>query len=440
MSGLGAGLGLLALAGNLIVVLKGRASTGVALYVVLAMVAPTVTIVGLPIAYELYALPPILGLALIRRPRLRHLRLHVALGSYLALLLLSTIVSAGSYGLDVDLVRLQGVVRFLVLLSLAAEFLDRADIEKVLLTVVGVNAVAALVQLLVPGTAGFFLEMYGRVGQTVLQRYALEDVIPRASGTFNSPVELGAVALLGVAVGWAGMISRRPLRRHRWLLFLGGMAGILSLSKTFILGAPVVLVGGLLLGPLTKGTHPLRMRPRTATLMTAAVVATVGAVALTASYLQQVGFGVEYYVRYLLDPQAAFATRYGPGGQLEETIAVVRAHPLIGVGVTKLRGEFTGDSFYVWLLHSTGAVGATLVTAGLLLLLHRIVIAQYRPALLVVGAVLMMGTAFPIFPSLPGALALAYILAATASAAPAPSGERLRSREVRLRGMVESRR
>lgn len=433
MSTLGTLVGLLALAVNLIVALR-RPASGVALYVILAMLAPTVTVAGWPVAYELYALLPILGVALARRPRLRYARLHVGLGAFLALLVFSTIVGTTSYGTDVDMVRLQGVARFLVLFGIMAEFLDRDAVERVLAVVVGANALAAVVQMFVPGTAGIFYSLYGRAGQAALQGYALEDLIPRASGTFNSPVELGTVALLGVAVAWAGMVSGDARRRHRWLLLLSGLAGMLSLTKTFILGAPLVIAGGFALAPLTGGSKPFHLRPRTAALMAVATIGTAFAVVVAARSLSAAGFGVQHYVGYLLNPAEAFSTRYGTGGLLAGTMEVVRDNPVFGVGVTRVRGEFLGDSAYLWLLHSTGALGAALAAVGLLLLLHRIVAAPARVAgrarisLLVLAALLMAGAAFPIVPSLGGALGIVYLLSSTEAAAAVTGRRAVRAR------------
>jgi len=386
-------------------------TAGIAAYVVLALVLPHPEIAGRGIAYEILALPLVLVAVVVRRPRLAHPKFHLFLGAYLAAVILSTIIGTTTYGTGVEFIRFQGLVRFLLLLSLARELLGRVRIEWILLTVIAINAAMGLAQLLLPGMGRLFFRLYGRSSQAVLERYALEDVIPRASGTFSSPVILGSVALLALAVAWAALLAERPERRYRWLLVFAGLAGIVSLTKTFLLGAPLVLAGGLLLSLAAHRGRPLRFKPRSAAISFAALLVAGGLVVWVGGVLGGLGFNVSYYLSFLVDPRAALATRYGTGGLLGGTVDVIAANPVFGVGMTRVQGEFLGDSTYTLLLHSTGLIGAALAAFGFTSVVQTIIRRGKRTDLLVLGALLAAGVGLPILFSLPGALAVAYLFA-----------------------------
>lgn len=396
------------LAANALLVLR-RPRDGVLAYVLLAMLLPHPSVAGVTVAYEILALPAVLLAALVKRPRLRFPKFHLMLGAFLCLVLLASIVGTTAYGTEFDAIRFQGLVRFLVLLGLFRELLDREGIERTLLIVVAVNAAVGFAQLVLPGSAQWTYDLYGRESQVVLERYSIDDAIPRASGTFSSPVILGCVALTALAIAWARMISGAA-GRHARLLLAAGLAGIASLTKSFLLGAPLILAGGFAVLALSGGRR-VRFRPRAVLLGVAATAVAIGAAVWAALYLDDLGLNVGYYASYLVNPTDALATRYGAGGMLETTMDVVRRNPLIGVGVTKVRGEFLGDSSYILLLHSTGALGVALAFVALTLVVRHVVVTGRRADLLVVAALLVSGLALPFLFSLPGALGIVYLLA-----------------------------
>lgn len=397
--------------GNAALALR-RPRLGVLVYAGLALLSPHPSLMGMPVAYEILALPAVLLAVLIVRPRFDHPGFHLVLALFLALLIFSSIVGTTVHGTEFDAIRFQGLLRFLVVLALFRELLDRRGIEDLVLVVIAANAAIGFAQLLLPGSAQWTYDLYGRAGQAVLEGYSLADAIPRASGSFSSPVILGSVALLALAMAWARMLEGSPERRYRWVLVAAGLAGIASLTKTFLLGAPIVLLGGLALAPFVGGTRAFRFHPRTLLLGSGAVLAAIGLVVWAVGYFEGIGLNVGYYLGYLTDPTEAFATRYGPAGQLAATMGVIRDNPLIGVGVTKVQGEFLGDSSYILLLHTTGALGVVLALAALAFIVRWTVGVRRHLDLLVLGALLVAGLALPFVFSLPGALAISYLLRA----------------------------
>lgn len=397
-----------------------RLRAGVAVYVALSLLVPHPSIGGTAVAYEILALPVVLLAVVARRPRLKHPWFHLYLGFFLVVVTLSTILATTKYGSEVDMIRFQGLVRFLLVLGLIREVLNRRDIERVFLAVMAVNSAVGLTQLLVPGLAGTFLRLYGRTGQVPLETYALEDFIPRATGTFTSPVILGSVALFALAAAWGGLLSGTRDRRYGWLLVVAGVAGMASLTKTFFIGAPILLLGGLALSAVLGGRRALRFRPRTALFAGGSAAVAVALSIWLGVRLERQGFHVAYYAAFLTDPRAALATRYGPGGSLSGAVGVILDNPLLGVGMTRARGEFIGDSTYTLLLHSSGIAGGVTALVALVFLLIAIRRRRRPMDMLMVGALLLAGLALPIVLRLPGALALAYLLAPDSSPASAP--------------------
>lgn len=384
---------------------------GVLLYAGLAFLLPHPVIAGASVPYEMLALPAVFLAAIYVHRRLRHPTVHILVASYLALVLLSTIVGTTVHGTDLSAVRVLGFLRVLVLISLLCETLDRRSVETLLLVVLAVNAAIGFAQLIVPGGAQLTLQLWGREGGTVLEQYAEWGNIPRASGTFTSPIILASVALMGLAVAWAGILTggRDWGARYRWLLVASAVAGILTLTKTFILGAPAVLIGGLGLRALLIASAR-SWRPRSALGVLAVALVGFGVTLWIGRYLAGLGLPVGYYVGFLAEPLAAFGGRYGPGGQLEAAAAVVGENLVLGVGLTRVGGEFLGDSLYVSILHATGLVGALFALGVLGGTISRYLSLRSIPGLLLLFVILLSGTAIDIVFRLPGALAIAYLV------------------------------
>jgi hypothetical protein len=402
-------LAILAAAANAVLTLWNP-RLGILVYAGLSMVLPHPSIAGVAVPYEMLGLPAILLSAGLVRRAVRHPRFHILVAAYLALVLLSTLIGVLLHGSALSLIRVVGFLRILVLFSLFRETIDGPGIEVVLLIVLLLEAAVGFAQLVIPGGATLFSSLYAREGGAVLQRYAEMGSIPRASGTFSSPVILGSVALVAVAMAWSRLLGGEGQRRHRWLLLAAGITGILSITKTFLLGFPLVIAGGFIIRAVSA-PGPFRFRPRRVMLAFILVLGAIGLGVWTVAYLDAQGLPVGYYLSFLADPTAAFGRRYGVGGQLADAVSVIDENLLIGVGLTTVRDEFLGDSLYVIMLHSTGLVGAVMATGVMSLIASRLVAAGRPLGLLVLLAFLLVGLGANLAFKLPGALALAYLAA-----------------------------
>lgn len=405
-------LAILLVVGNTVVCLR-RPRVGVALYALLALTAPHAAVAGVKLQYEIAALPFVLPAFFFGTPRFRRGRRYGFLGAYLVLITASTIVSLLKYNASVEWIRYAGQVRWLVLIALFVECLDRRWVEVVFLGALLINVVVAVVQVASPETVDVFLQLYGRESQGVLQRYASQGTISRAMGTMESPVNLGALSLLGFALGSARLL-RRGRERVAWTLIVASVVcGLVSLTKTFYLGAPllviVILFLGLLPTHLTEYVRPGRISRLSVNGLIA--VALAAGIAYGAVWLRRMGLSVTYYASFLFSPREAFATRYDEaGGVLATTLDVIADNWLLGVGMTTPAEEFIGDSAYVVLLHHGGLVGLALFVAGLAALLRQIV--RYRRwfDLVVLAGLVVAGVGVPLVFYLMGALTVAYLL------------------------------
>lgn len=405
-------LAILLVVGNTVVCLR-RPRVGVALYALLALTAPHAAVAGVKLQYEVAALPFVLSALFVGTRRLRRGRHYGFLGAYLVLITASTIVSVLKYNASVEWIRYAGQVRWLILIALFVECLNRRWVEAILLGALLINVVVAAIQVARPESVDVFLQLYGRESQGVLQRYASQSILPRGMGTMESPVNLGALSLLGFACGSARLV-RGGRGRLAWALIVtSAVCGLVSLSKTFYLGAPLLLIVILLLGflptHLSKYVRPVRISRLFVNGLVTFALAT--GIAYGTVWLQRMGLSVTYYASFLFSPTEALATRYGEaGGVLATTLDVIADNWLLGVGMTTPAEEFIGDSAYVVLLHHSGLLGLAMFVAGFTVMLRHIVLYRRRFDLVVLAALVVAGVAVPLVFYLMGALTVAYLL------------------------------
>lgn len=384
---------------------------GVLLYIALALLVPHSAIAGRAITYEILAFPGVVAGAFVAKRRLVSPTFHLLLLLYLILIALATLISVFRYDVDVEWVRAFGLIRFLVLLGLFREVLDREGIESVVFAVIGINAVVGLVQLLVPGSVETFFQLYGRESQIVLERYAERGAIPRALGTLESPANLGSLALLGLALGYSQILQGRSKLRLWTLIFFSGLAGTLSLTKTFFLGAPAVLVVGAVVRMILHRKTGWRLQLRSLVGKTTLVLVGTTAVVAVGVLLYQRDFAIIWYLEFIFDPARALETRYtSPAGTLHETLTVVGDNWFTGVGMTTIREEFLGDSTYIRLLHDGGVVAGLVFMLVVIFIAHRSLIYGRPLDLIVLTALLMTGIALPLLFTLTGGLFVIYLI------------------------------
>jgi hypothetical protein len=298
---------------------------GVASYLVLSFICPHLRFLGPAIPYEIAAfLPVVFACSYVSKFKFRFRLEYFFFLSYLVFGIFSTCVSVWIHGANVLWIPIAGFIRVLVVLILIREFLSTNTISKLLCVVIFVNMLVALSQVFMEGAIDITYKLYSKeIGGGVLDQYMEEGFIPRATGTLVSPVNLGVISLISFSVSYQRIISGFNSIYDKILLSSSIVTGIVSLSKTSIIGIPIIFITGLgvtlLKFVIRGGVFNIWSLPK---ITTAFSVVSVLAWWLV-SYLKDLGFTIIRYLGFILNPLKSFDTRYGSGSTtLDKTIEV----------------------------------------------------------------------------------------------------------------------
>ncbi len=248
-----------------------------------------------------------------------------------------------------------------------------------LLIVMILNLVAVCVQVIHPQLGVQLVSIwYSSESRTTIQITAQTGSFLRLYGLNYSPVILGFKSLL--SFGGALFCTLMPRnataqRKAVALTVLSVINGILSFSKTFILGSIVCIVIYCLYGLLQKLRYSFRISIRsTRVLAGLCLLIAFTLVVVNANRLQTMtGLPFNYYFsKVVRSPLDAFASRYQyaiVSRDTQMTYDVIRDYPVFGVGLTSVSGEFVGDSQYLSAMHDGGVIALllTLIEMGLVL-------------------------------------------------------------------------
>lgn len=385
----------------------------VGLYALSALISPHLRVFGPAVSYEIAAFIPV-GFVCFYRSRYRirpRLEYHL-LAVYFIIAVAATVLSVARFGTSVLWIPILGWLRFLFLLVLFNEFVDRETIFKVIAAAITVNLIVAVPQLFVPGALEVSHQLYAKESQAVLDNYLDRGVIPRATGTLGSPVNLGVLSLISFALAFERITRLGYTLRRTFTAVVATSAGILALSKTAILGIPLIFATGTLLKFSTTLFGKIRVSPKR--LSTTLGLLSLGGIGLwqLITFLNESGLNIIRYISFLDDPLRAFETRYAgtENTTLDVTMEVVKANWLTGVGFTAPRGEFLGDSTYVLILHAAGIFGAVLVAALYASLGARVLRKNLLMLLVPLFALAATGFALPTLYTLIGAHVISYVV------------------------------
>ena len=262
----------------------------------------------------------------------------------------------------------------------------RRILKRAAAVILGINGVFAVIQLSsfpLGYTMTSLLYTYG--GKTApLASMAKLGYFARAFGANYTPINLGILCLLIGGFLMGGAVLYRRWRWSDFTLFTAAcLLGLFSFSKTIILGIFVLLAALLLLG-IGQRLFRRGWRPEKTVRFAAwggyalSVLVSFAAVGIVAGSIGLSG-QVRYYFGFLIDPLAAFTSRYGgaipseekPGdgrpmdsadsaekeeGNMTDALDVVKKHPLIGVGPAAVENEFLGDSQVILVWHDGGVL------------------------------------------------------------------------------------
>lgn len=252
------------------------------------------------------------------------------------------------------IVRLLWIVIITSLLQRLSNVRISVLLSRVLYTLVIANLIACFVQLFI-GLPEMFYALYYSPSITPLRVPLLVGRFTRAFGLFPSTVNLGPFAVL---------FASAALALRKYLVFVGCLAiGLLSLSKTAIIGLPLIVILWLALKPFLRKVDSTSSKRKITKRFASLVIIALGlvfVVGVLPGLLNERGFYFEYYFAYLRNPLRALDSRYNDlyvVSSIAETYEVIEMFPILGSGFTKIQNEFVGDSTFSVLLKLTGFVG-----------------------------------------------------------------------------------
>ncbi len=193
----------------------------------------------------------------------------------------------------------------------------------------------------------------------------------RVSGTFFSPVVFGSTLLMAVVLLTAWII-RQNSRKIRWgavtLIAVMTVGGILSFSKLFMLGVPVMMVYWAIY-LLFFAKNRRQKLSNWALMLVVFVIVYVGVYFALPKDMMNIR---DYYYQYFTNPLAALNSRYAgieapqvafiddlpikEEGIVTGAFDYFKQHPIFGVGPVQVEQEFLGDSQVIMAAHHGGVV------------------------------------------------------------------------------------
>jgi hypothetical protein len=408
---LGIGLGIVILLINALALFQNT-KQGITWFVILGIVCPNVHVSGIILSYQLFAFAPLALIYFIKRPYISCSAEFVILYSFLVLLIISSIISSKLNNVPVAWISILGNVRFVVITMMLTFLMKHKKnaFEKILLVAITINLLFAIIQISIPKSVYLFYDFYYKESMTPLQMAVENMKFNRSYGSFGTPVLLGVFSLISFSYFFSGLINKEKTRQRTVIYGFSAstICGILALSKTFILGAPiVVIITVLVIIIANKGVIKLP-KSNKIIYITAGCTLFIG-IAVIVLILNDLGWALKYYSKYLLNPFKALATRYeADEGILNLTMEVIKENIFIGVGETIIKGEFNGDSMYIQLLHSTGIIGLIMVLVLFIIISLKTMQKNNFTGLIVLLSFMVTGIGANIFASLFGALVIAF--------------------------------
>ncbi len=339
---------------------------GIILFVVFSLVSPHFKIANNIISFDILAFPLLFLIIILKNRKIfsiyrtRHYRQHLWL--YLFLVIIATLFGVLKYPVGVNLFALFAYFRWIILVHLL-QFLMNEDpdviLDKILTSILSVNIIVSIIQLLYPKSIVLFYDLYFKPSLTPLSYVLNLGYFNRAYGTFGTPVLLGIFSFLCFSIYLGFFAEKKKVKYIRLKIFGVISLGLMALSKTVIVGIPLILIAFYLLSFI--GFFKIKNKR----IIYYPLI--LGAVFfIVASVLENYMTHASWHMKFLFEPTSVFSTRYdSTAGILSETYDVIKENFIIGLGFSNV-DLFIGDSMYIVLLLTSGLLG-TIYFLGVLL-------------------------------------------------------------------------
>ena len=395
----------------IIIVLKDD-KKGIITYVIFSLISPNLNIGIYQVSFEILAFFPVLLILILKGNSIfafyKKGLYRQYLWLYFFVFIMSSLISTLKYGGDINYIALLGCFRIICILYLLQFIINKnsnpsAVLDDIITPVILINLIVAFIQLTIPASTVIFYEFYYKESVIPLAEMLQLGYFNRAYGTFGTPVLLGVLSLFCFAVYLGFLTEKKKIKFIHLKLVFSIILGLMALSKTPILGIPLILLIHYLL--ILYGIIKIKNRK---VLLVPLLIVPIAIVVI--SYLEKQGTSILWYVRYLQKPFESLTSRYDKAsGLLSNTYSVIRDNLLIGVGSKSFKDVFIGDSMYVRLMYETGIIG----TGIYLMILVSTIIKNIRyrniTALLCTIAICLAGFAIPVQSNIISIPLLAYI-------------------------------
>ncbi len=291
-----------------------------------------------------------------------------------------------------------GCIKFIPIIvefSVLFQDIDKKTVKKdfgiAINIVVFLNTVMVVLQKINPSFSTTITDIFFYNDDTINSSdQIINGVMTRCYGIFNHPATLGTFSLF--AITYNVYSNYKAIIRYPFIV-CSFIIGLLSLSKTFVLGFPMIVIIMLLVG--LKKCRSLRTIVLYLSVIVTGIIVILNFETII-SVLSANNAYMRYYLSTLYNPFDAFQTRYSrEEGALSFTYEIIKENFLIGVGPNSIKGEAVLDSAPVVIAHNGGVIGLILVTILLLYLLVKIFKTKQNELLLLWAVVLVSGFALP---------------------------------------------
>ena len=211
--------------------------------------------------------------------------------------------------------------------------------------------------------------LYSSTFRTPIEKSTQEfGFLLRSVGVFESPV-YNAVFILIVLLVAINMLLQKNARHRLTLclaIFLAAIAGITTISSTFLIGS-IVILGIVVWDNLRYYKRIFRLA-----LMSMSISFILFFITFTfLSQIEHLKGPLNYQLDRIVSGQV-FKSRYSPEeGILRGTYKAIAKRPFIGWGNAKQEGVFAGDSIYMATLYQRGVIGFFVFIFIFCVLIHR---------------------------------------------------------------------
>lgn len=129
-------------------------------------------------------------------------------------------------------------------------------LEKILLTVICINMVLVIIQIIFPQSVLMFYNFYFKESLVLLKYILKIGRFVRTTGSFGTLVNLGIFSLISFTFFYTKILELDFRKEIIIGLICSIVCGISSLTKTFIIGMPIIIIGYI----IVKVLFPLRSK------------------------------------------------------------------------------------------------------------------------------------------------------------------------------------